>query len=156
MARRTLGQALVLVLVAVALGAASARLHPVLDWKGNDLDLVRHDVARIAPEAAAAALDDARTLFLDVRSAAEFDAGHVRGAVAFSAEDFDAAYDAIRDFLDPELRLIVYGDEPLPAVRGAQYLEARGFAPRVLEGGWATWKARRMPVEEPGSPEATP
>lgn len=146
-------QAFVLVLVAFAIAWTATRVRPVLDWGGNDLELMRHKVTPISTEEAAAALEDAKTLFLDVRPQDEFDRAHVHGAVSFPARDFAAAYEEIRDFLDADLLLILYGDEPLPAVRGAQFLEARGFTPRVLEGGWAAWTEGGLPQNpDSGSP----
>lgn len=150
--RRTLLQALAMLGIALAAAAISNAVRPTLRWRGDDLDLMRHQVPRITVEEAARAHTAATTLFLDVRGTSEFSRGHIAGAVEFGGADLQAAYDGLRDFLGPEIELIVYGDEILGAVRAAEFLGARGHPAKVLEGGWRGWTERRLPVESTVSP----
>ena len=144
---------LVLLAVAFAVGFGSNAVRGTVDPGGNDPELLkRREIQRIAIDDAARLLDDTHALFLDVRPSAEYDAGHVRGAVEFSADDFNAAYIEIRDFLAPELQLVLYGDATLPAVRAAEFLAARGHEARVLDGGWHGWTTRGLPVEGAATP----
>lgn len=140
-------QMLALLAAAAMAGFGSNAVRGTLDPGGNDPELLKRDLQRIALDEAAAHADDARTLFLDVRPRAEYAAAHVRGAASFSADDFDAAYAELRDFLGPDVQLVVYGEATLPAVRAAEYLVARGHAVRVLDGGWRGWQERGLPVE---------
>lgn len=150
--RRTLLQALAMLGIALVAAAISNAVRPALRWRGDDLDLMRHQVPRITVEEASRAHAAATTLFLDVRGASAFSRGHVAGAVEFGGADLQAAYDDLRDFLGPEIELIVYGDEILGAVRAAEFLGARGHTAKVLEGGWRGWTTRRLPVESTVTP----
>ena len=90
--------------------------------------------------------DGSPPLVLDVRSAAEFAAGHVPGAVhiPFWAAFFRAS------------RLAAKGDEPIVVYCGhgpraemaATALRWRGFRNvRFLRGHWARWRRDRLPTE---------
>lgn len=150
--RRTLLQAVSLAGIAVLAAAISNAVRPTLRWRGDDLDLMRHGVPRVTVDAASRLHHDATTLFLDVRSSSEYEQGHIEGAVEFGGADLQAAYDELRDFLAPEVQLIVYSDEVLGPVRVTEFLLARGHRASVLEGGWAAWKQRRLPVTPAGTP----
>lgn len=150
--KRILVQMLALVAAACVAGAISNGVRSTLAWRGNDPLLLQKNVDRIGVGAAAALQDDPRCLFLDARSRAEYDRGRIRGALSFSADSLDAAYAEVRDFLGPEIQLVIYGEETLPAVLGAEYLATRGHAVRVLEGGWRAWRERALPQDA----EATP
>jgi rhodanese-related sulfurtransferase len=143
---------LALVAAACVAGAVSNGVRATLEWRGNDPLLLQRQVGRIVVEDAARLQDDPRSLFLDVRPRAEFDRGRIRGALSFAVDSLDAAYAEVRDFLGPEIQLVVYGEETLPAVRGAEFLKARGHTVRVLEGGWRAWQERALPEDS----EATP
>jgi 3-mercaptopyruvate sulfurtransferase SseA len=141
---------LILLAAAFAVGFGSNAVRGTLDPSGNDPQLLKHEnLQRIALDEAATRIDDSRTLFLDVRARAEYDAGRIRGAVSFSSDDFDAAYTELRDFLSPDVQIVLYGDATLPAVRAAEFLVARGHqGVRVLDGGWRGWQERGWPVEQ--------
>lgn len=122
-----------------------------LDLRSTDPVLLKmqaqNSAQGIALDAAVQALNEATTLFLDARAKEDFDAGHVRGAVSFPAEDADAAYVENRDFLGAGVRAIVYSDQTLQAVRLAQYLTSRGHVAVVLDGGWPAWQDGGLPTE---------
>ena len=149
---RVLLRMLVLLVAAAVAGFGTNAVRGTVDPGGNDPELLKRDVERIAIGDAAVRTDDARTLFLDVRPRSDYEAGRIRGAVSFSADDFAAAYAEIRDFLAPDVQIVVYGDATLPAVRGAEFLVARGHSVRVLDGGWRGWQQRGFPVEGAASP----
>jgi len=150
--RRTLLQAAALAAIAVFAAVISNAVRPTLRWRGDDLDLLRHGVPRVTADAAARLHREATTLFLDVRPTSEYARGHVEGAVEFGGADLQASYEELRDFLAPEIQLIVYGDEILGPVRATEFLAARGHPASVMEGGWRAWTERRLPVE----PAVTP
>lgn len=144
---------LVLLAAACVAGFATNAVRGTIDPGGNDPELLkRREIQRIAIDEAARHADDAHTLFLDVRPAPEFAAGRIRGAVPFSADDFAAAYADVRDFLAPDVQIVVYGDATLPAVRAAEFLAARGHTARVLDGGWRGWSDGGLPVEAEAGP----
>lgn len=152
--KRLFLQMLVIVVAALTSGFVSNAVRSKLAWRGNDPELLkRQEIGRVSLDEAAQHTEDAHTFFLDVRPRAEFDASHIRGAQSFSADDFTAAYAEIRDFLGPDVQVIVYGESTLPAVRAAEFLQARGHtAVRVLDGGWRMWQDRALPVDSGGTP----
>jgi rhodanese-related sulfurtransferase len=145
--RRTSLQVLVLVAAAFAAAFVANTLRPTLEWGGSDPVIQKAGLDGLSAEEAARYQDDPAALFLDVRPRAEYTRAHVHGAVEFPADDMAAAYDEIRDFLGPEVKLIAYGDETLPAVRAAEFLKARGHTAWVLEGGFEAWRKSRLPTE---------
>jgi rhodanese-related sulfurtransferase len=142
----------VLVTAAAVAGFASNAVRATLEWRGNDPTLLKQKVAGVTVDEAAPLLDDAATLFLDVRPAAAFATSRIRGAVGFSADDFAAAYESIHEFLGPEIRIIAYGEDALPAARAAQFLGARGHAVQVMEGGFTAWRDRGLPIDAEPAP----
>ena len=117
-------------------------------WGRRDPERFRYpDVDFMPVKDAASIRDDVTTLFLDARPAAEYTRRHVSGAVSFPADSLEAAWAELRDFLDAQMTLVVYGDDAVVAVRAAKFLADRGLRPRVLEGGWHAWSDQRLPVE---------
>lgn len=85
-------------------------------------------------------------LILDVREPAEFEAGHVPGAVNVPLGQVGAwARDRAKD--DPVLVICQSGRRSL---RASEELAAQGFT-RVtnVEGGFRAWQDRGLPVERP-------
>jgi rhodanese-related sulfurtransferase len=150
--KRILLQMLALVAAACVAGTVSNTLRSSLEWRGNDPLLLQKNVERVGVEDAARLQDDPACLFLDVRPRAEYARGRIRGALSFAADSLDASYAELRDFLGPEIQVLVYGDATLPAVRGAEYLKARGHKVRVLEGGWPAWQSKHLPQEAEAQP----
>jgi rhodanese-related sulfurtransferase len=145
--RRTVLQVLVLVAAAFAAGFASNAVRASLDPAGDSEIFLKFRLEDVSIDAASKALEDPATLFLDVRPQADYQAAHIRGAVSFSSDDFEAAWAEVRDFLGDGVSVIVYGEEELPAARAAQFLSARGHQGRVLEDGFTAWQRRGLPVE---------
>ena len=146
---RLAAQVLVLLGVAAVLGLVTNALRSEgIDWGGRDPERFRHaDVEFLSVKAAAPLHSQTTTLFLDARSGEEFAAAHVFGAVSLPADATDAAYAELRDFLAPDMDLVVYAGDTMSAVRVAKFLLARGLRARVLEGGWEAWRDERLPVE---------
>ena len=67
------------------------------------------------------------------------------------ADDLQANWVAIRDFLDPSMTLIVYADDPNLTVRVVEFLSARNLQAQGLGGGWEAWQDAHLP-EERGNP----
>jgi rhodanese-related sulfurtransferase len=149
MASRVPLQVVALLGAALVAGIVSNAARPHrLAWSGGDPDLLRYPkVKSISITAALPLREKATTLFLDARPKRDFEVEHVRGAVSFSADDLGAAFEELRDFLGPDVTLVVYGQETLPAVRTVEFLAQRGHEARVLEGGWRAWKARGLETE---------
>lgn len=83
--------------------------------------------------------DDHAPLVIDVRSADEYAAGHVPGAVHIPIDQLDARLDEL-----PQDRPVVpycnmYHPGSSRGERAAELLTARGFEARVLNGGFPAW-----------------
>ncbi len=96
------------------------------------------------PAAIAAGLAEDRILLVDVREPAEFESGHIEGAVSFPLSTFDPAA-----LPDPEGRTIVF--QCAGGVRSARAAEAAVAAGvdggRHLAGGIKAWVADGRPVD---------
>jgi rhodanese-related sulfurtransferase len=147
--KRLVAQILALLVLAVVLGLTTNALRSQgIDLGGRDPERFRHpDVEFVALPEAATLLEDVETLFLDARPPVAFDRRHVTGAVSFPADDPDVAYEELRDFMTPEMNLVVYAEDSMRAVRLIKFLAARGYQARILEGGWEAWQEQRLPVE---------
>jgi len=106
-------------------------------------------MAFVTPEALATSIEQGKApCILDVRSDAEFDAGHVPGAVHIS-------FGKVRDRTvavpsPPGDPIVVYcGHGPRAWIAGAS-LRRRGFT-RVtyLRGHWSAWTRAGLPEETP-------
>src|SRR5262245_14428600 len=113
MLRRTVLQVLVIVAAAFAAGFVSNAVRATLEWGGDDPVLVHNKVPDVSVSEATQQLDDPTTLFLDARPRSDYEAGHIKGALSFSNDDFQASYTELRDFLAAGTHLIVYGDDVL-------------------------------------------
>ena len=104
-------------------------------------------MTQIPVQALAAELDaGARPHILDVRSAAEYQAGHVRGAVHIPFWMLPLRLDEVPAGRDE--RLIVYCGHGPRATLARAVLTRAGFSNvATLEGHWAAWTAAQLPIE---------
>jgi rhodanese-related sulfurtransferase len=84
-------------------------------------------------------------LVLDVRPRAEFEAGHLRGAVNIPIGELDTRLDE----LPTDRQIITYcrGAYCLFADEAAELLQSHGFDVVRLEGGWPEWQSEGRPVQ---------
>jgi rhodanese-related sulfurtransferase len=93
----------------------------------------------------AAALETPGTTVVDVRTPAEYAAGHLAGAVNIDLQGAGFA-DAVSR-LDPSARYAVYCHSGNRSATAVSYLVGHGFAHVVeLAGGIAAWQAAGRPV----------
>jgi len=127
-------------------GVAEARLAEVeqlarefLPGRGNGHTVPRGDVAGLVRASA---------LLLDVRPRAEFESGHLRGAVNISIEELSAKVDE----LPRDRKIITYcrGEYCLFADEAAHLLRSHGFDVVRLEGGWPEWQSEGRPIQTGG------
>lgn len=90
------------------------------------------------------ARDDA-PLVLDVRTPAEFAAGHVPGAVLIPHDQLAARLAE----LDVDRHVLVYCRSGARAAKAEQVLDEGGFEVRRIDGSWQRWEAERRPVQTP-------
>lgn len=133
--------------------AAAASATPALDYARYGLPAdgsvrVNDDlkIPRMTTEQAAAAMDDATTIFVDTRQDWEFKRGHIPGARRIQAYVDDHQLEAL-----PRDRTLVFYcacSAEQSSARAAVILRAMGHE-RVyaLKGGWHAWLAEKRPVE---------
>ncbi len=148
------------ILAAVLLLGTAANLVPGrhLAWwgKGHEPPAAGRDYQLVDPGSADAmrtALP--RVVFLDTRSAAEFEAGHVPTAQPVSYTDLRTQLTpGLVDRLRAADSVIVYGASEETDIEQlvAQELHGRGLAPPyVLLGGYQAWEGAGLPVERGGA-----
>jgi rhodanese-related sulfurtransferase len=136
-------QAAILAGAAILVGLLANALHPhgvkilrALPARAND------DPNYITLDAARERLADGRALFLDVRSPAEFERGHIEGAWNVPANDFDREYPKVARFVAvaPEVVLYCESRRCTLAADVARRLQGLGVSRvRIFEGGWDAW-----------------
>jgi rhodanese-related sulfurtransferase len=104
-------------------------------------------VATVTPVAAAAIIDDAPDdlVVLDVRTAEEFAAGHIDGAVQLDFYRPDFAEQLAQ--LDPTVPYVVYCRSGNRSGQTLPIMESLGFSSATdVEGGILAWEASGFPV----------
>jgi rhodanese-related sulfurtransferase/DNA-binding transcriptional ArsR family regulator len=89
-------------------------------------------------------------IVIDVRPAAEYEAGHVEGARSLPVSELTRRMDA----LPPDVELVAYCRGPycVFADDAARLLRRRGFEARRLEDGFPEWKRAGLPVAVGATP----
>jgi rhodanese-related sulfurtransferase len=139
--------ALSLALAAYSAWVLSARPRPASPssaepWAVADIPLLHDDEAE-------ALWHERSTLFVDVRSAADYEVGHVAGAVSLPYEDFEAALPPLLSRCEQAGAVVVYcksvdcGKSLWAAIR----LRQHGLTQtKIYPGGWNDWFNRGRPV----------
>ncbi|MGH8254107.1 MAG: rhodanese-like domain-containing protein [Steroidobacteraceae bacterium] len=84
-------------------------------------------------------------LLLDVRSAEEFAAGHIRGARSLPAAQLGDSADSLKRYKDKPL--VVYCEQGGSAAGAMRALAQLGFTQVAnLRGGLRAWRAENLPV----------
>jgi phage shock protein E len=107
----------------------------------------------VSPRAVAelAARPDA-PIVLDVRTAEEFSAGHVPGAVLIPYDELPSRLDE----LDRSRWVLVYCRSGRRSGIAEKTLEDAGFEVRQIDGSWLRWQAEGLPVNIPPSRKDNP
>ena len=96
-----------------------------------------------------AALDAGQVpILLDVRTAGEYAAGHVPGAVNLPIDELDARTRGLEPLKAGDVYLICqWGGR---SARAAAALAGAGYHPVDVEGGTAAWRSAGLPIEGAG------
>jgi len=101
-------------------------------------------VGAVGPQDAVRMMNQGATL-LDVRSASDFAAGHIRGARNLPSDTLTTGVDGIRRLKDRPI--IVYCEHGVAATGAMRQLVQQGFSKVVnLRGGLSAWRAEQLPV----------
>jgi rhodanese-related sulfurtransferase len=112
------------------------------------------DTMAIPLSEAAALFEKDAAVFLDARSSAEYDQGHIQGAVNLPWHDVDNYFETVIMTLDPEATVITYCDGETCSLSHdlALFLKDLGFTRvKVLVNGWTLWKEHRLPTNTSSS-----
>jgi rhodanese-related sulfurtransferase len=128
-------------------GMAESRLAEI-DQLSREF-LPGRDNGQTVPRGDVAGLLRSNALLLDVRPRAEFESGHLRGAINIPVEELSAKVDE----LPRERKIITYcrGEYCLFADEAVELLRSHGFDVVRLEGGWPEWQSEGRPVKTGGS-----
>ena len=88
-------------------------------------------------------------IFADARSAADYAAGHIQGALSLPDQDFDSWVEKFIAATEPETAIITYceGAQCVLSKSLAEKLIDLGYVnTRYLVDGWGRWKASQLPV----------
>jgi len=98
-----------------------------------------------ATELARALESAAPPQLVDVRSRAEFDRGHIRGALSAPITSLATRVESLPlDVARPVVAICFSAHRSIPAVR---LLKQRGFEASQLAGGMLAWRAAKLPEE---------
>jgi rhodanese-related sulfurtransferase len=138
----TLRQAFIIVLAGTALGLAANAVSP-------------RRIPFLTPPKAPPHADDVMTLqdaevlwnkgtafFLDARAPADYQAGHIAGALNLPIDDFDTYYLQVQPMLTPDAAIVAYcdGKDCDLSHRLMDRLRELGYHNvRLLVNGWTTW-----------------
>jgi rhodanese-related sulfurtransferase len=88
---------------------------------------------------------DGRVSVLDVRPAAEYEAGHIPGAISIPLEDLERRLAEV----PREQPVVAYCRGPycVLAVQAVELLRRHGFSARRLQDGFPEWREEGLPVE---------
>ena len=148
--RRTFVRALVIVGLGLTLGLAANTISP------KRIPFLRPPPKALKPgemltlEEAKVIFESGTAFFLDARSPADFEAGHIAGAFNVPAEAFDEHFPQVAPILSPDRPLVVYCDglECELSHHLADKLRERNFLNvRILRNGWTVWRTAGLPTQ---------
>ncbi len=94
--------------------------------------------------------DSGEYIFVDARSVADYEEGHIQGAVSLPVGQFEEKIPAFEERYPPEVAIVTYcsGRTCLDSHHLAEFLLAFGYANvKVFIDGFPGWKAEGHPVE---------
>jgi len=89
-------------------------------------------------------------VFIDSRSPADYELGHIKNAINIPFDYIDEAWETVIDSLDRSRGYVVYcsGGECETSLFLGRYLSDLGFPNiSVFYGGWSEWEENGLPVE---------
>jgi len=142
------------VVVALAVHAVRpykiARLPAAVDHESVPPSQTESGYAEISLEDARRLYEEERAIFADSRHAADFEAGHIKGAVNLYTADQTVWLPKFLAATDPTAEIVTYcdGEDCHLAQALAELLFFNGFDNvRYLKNGWTRWRGGGFPVE---------
>jgi rhodanese-related sulfurtransferase len=133
-------QALLILLAALIPAGLTAAFHPLRpSWSADQLGPGEVMLSTVLAW-------DGNVLWLDARSAGDYEAGHVPGAILLNLESWDQLFPQFLDRWSPDERVVVYCSAATCELSHevAERLRKNGISSVfVLKGGWEAWKSRK-------------
>ena len=96
------------------------------------------NATELAPEAFKSAISQGKSRLVDVRTPAEFAAGHLQGSINidWTADDFEANFAK----LDKAMPVLLYCHSGGRSEQALEHLIEKGYRAQHLAGGYSAWK----------------
>jgi len=158
MLKQSIKEALILILAALGIAVAVYAIRPdkivpatkpaAEDQAGSSLE--ESGAREISIEDAWALFQSKGAIFTDSRHRADFEAGHIQGAIHLYAADADTWLSDFLSAAEPQTSIVAYcdGEDCQLARELAELLFLNGFEKvRYLRNGWTRWREKGFPVE---------
>jgi len=153
---KTSRQVLFIALIVLIAGFVSNRIRSdkmpfVEDWSAkSNLVTPSGENLEISLSEATNLFNKGETVFIDARSRAEYDVGHIKGAKSLPYKEADLKFVEAMAGISEDSALITYcdGETCELSMELAVFLGNAGYKNvKVLSNGWSVWKQNGLPVE---------
>jgi len=153
---KTIKQVFFIALIVLVAGFASNRLRSdkiplVEDWsEKSNLVTSSGEKLEISLSEATNLFNKGETVFIDARSRAEYDVGHIKGAKSLPYKEADSKFVEAMAGISEDSSVITYcdGETCELSMELAVFLRNAGYKNvMVLSNGWSVWKQNVLPVE---------
>jgi len=153
---KTSRQVLLIALIVSVAGFASNRLRSdkiplVEDWSAkSNLVTSSGENLEISLSESSNLFKKGKAVFIDARSRAEYDAGHIKGAKSLPYKEADWKFVEAMAGVPEESAIITYcdGETCELSMELAVFLRNAGYKNvKVLSNGWSAWKQNGLPVD---------
>jgi len=141
-AARALRQAFIIVLAGTALGLAANAISPRRIPFLTQPKAPPQAADVVTLQQAQALWNSGTAFFLDARAPADYQAGHIAGALSLPIDDFDDHYPQVQPMLTPDTTIVAYcdGEDCDLSHRLMDRLRELGYHNvRLMVNGWTTW-----------------
>ena len=139
---RTLRQTLVIILAGAALGLAANEVSPRRIPFLTPPKALPQVTDTISLEVDKTLWSSGTALFLDARATADYNAGHIAGALSLPIEEFDDHYPQVQPMLTSDSSIVAYCDGvdcDLSHRLMDRFRELGYHNVRLLANGWTAW-----------------
>jgi len=153
---KTIKQVFFIALIVLAAGFVSNRLRSdkmplVEDWSAkSNLVTSSGENLEISLLKATNLFNKGEAVFIDARSRAEYDVGHIKGAISLPYREADWKFVETMTGVPDDSAVITYcdGETCELSMDLALFLKNAGYKNvKVLSNGWTVWKQNGLPVE---------
>jgi rhodanese-related sulfurtransferase len=153
---KTIKQVFFIALIVLAAGFASNyfrsdKIPFIEDWSTKSIPVTTSgENLEISLSEASTLFNKSKAVFIDARSKAEYDEGHIKGAKSLPYKEADWKFIEAIAGVSEESAVITYcdGETCELSMELAVFLRNAGYKNvKVLSNGWSVWKQNGLPVE---------